>query len=55
MFCGDIGAASDPVGEVIVGEFLQKPLRDLEDRFDLLIGEVIDRNDVACRGRRLGH
>jgi hypothetical protein len=40
---------------VIVGQFPQKPLRDLEDRFDLLIGEVIDRNDMAGRGLRLAH
>ena len=43
---------ADAVGDILVGEFLQKPLRDLEDRFDLLIGEVVDRNDVARR--RLG-
>ena len=48
-FRGDIGAASDPVGNVIVGEFLQA-LRDLEDRFDLLIGEVIDQIDVPRVG-----
>jgi hypothetical protein len=51
-FGGQIGAAPDPVGDVIVGEFLQKALRDLEDRFDLLIGEVVDRSDVP--GWRLG-
>ena len=51
-FRRQIGAAPDPVGDVFVGEFLQKPLGDLEDRLDLLIGEVIDRNDMARR--RLG-
>ena len=50
-----IGAAPDPIGHVIVCEFLEKALRDLEDRFDLLIGEVVDRNDVPCRGLSLGH
>ncbi len=52
---GEIGAASDPVGDVAIGKFLQKPLRDLEDRLDLLVAEVVDRNDMA-RGRQgLGH
>ena len=46
-FGRDAGAASDPVGYVLVRQFLQKPMRDLEDRLDLLIGEIIDRNDVA--------
>src|SRR5271155_1773056 len=54
-FGRQIGAASDPVGDVLVGEFLQKPLRDLEDRLDLLIGEVIDRNDMARRRRGFRH
>ena len=44
---GEIGAAPDPVGDVAIGEFLQKPLGDLEDRLDLLIAEVVDRNDMA--------
>ena len=51
-FGRDVGAAPDPVGDVAVREFLQKPLRDLEDRLDLLIGEVVDRNDMARQ--RLG-
>ena len=49
-FRRDRGAASDPVGDVVVGEFLQKPLRDLEDRLDLLVGQIIDRDDVARSG-----
>ena len=52
---GESGAACDPVGDMGVGEFLQKPLRDLEDRLDLLVAEIVDRNDMA-RGRLgLGH
>jgi hypothetical protein len=47
---GEVGAPSDSVGDVAIGEFLQKPLSDLEDRFDLLVTEVVDRNDMA-RGR----
>jgi hypothetical protein len=35
-----------------VGQLLQKPVRDLEDRLDLRIGEVIDRNEMASQ--RLG-
>ena len=54
-FGGEIGAAPDAVGDVVVGEFLQKPLRDLEDRLDLLIGEVVDRNDMARRRLGFGH
>ena len=54
-FGRQIGAAPNPVGDVFVGEFLQKPLRDLEDRLDLLIGEVIDRNNMACRRRGFCH
>ena len=43
------------VTEVTVGQFRQKPLRDLEDRLDLLIREVIDRNDMTGRRQGLGH
>ena len=46
-FGGKVGRARDAIGDVVVGEVLQKPLGDLEDRFDLLIGEVVDRDDVA--------
>ena len=46
-FGSQIGGARDAVGQVVVGEFLQKPLRDLEDRLDLLVGEIVDRDDVA--------
>src|SRR5580700_9410829 len=38
---GEVGATSDPIGDVTIGEFLQKPLGDLEDRLDLLIAEVV--------------
>ena len=54
-FGRQIGAAPDAVGDVFVGEFRQKPLRDLEDRLDLLIGEVIDRNNMARRRRGFCH
>ena len=51
-FGRQIGAPPDPVMDFGVGQFLQKPVRDLEDRLDLRIGEVIDRNQMACQ--RLG-
>ena len=54
-FRGEVGAARDAVGDVVVGEFLQKPLGDLEDRFDLLIGQVVDRDDVARQRLGFGH
>ena len=54
-FRRQIGAAPDPVGNIVVGEFLQKPLGDLEDRLDLLIAEIVDRNDMACRRRGFAH
>ncbi len=41
----DVGAAADPVGDILVRQFLQKPLRDLEDRLDLHIGEIVDGDD----------
>ena len=46
-FRRDRSAAPDPVGDIVVGKFLQKPRRDLEDRFDLLVGQIVDRDDVA--------
>ena len=51
-FGRQIGAAPDPVMDFGVGQLLQKPVRDLEDRLDLRIGEVIDRNEMARQ--RLG-
>ncbi len=54
-FGGEIGTARDAIEDVVVGEFLQKPLRDLEDRFDLLIGQVVDRGDMARQRLGFGH
>ena len=46
-FGRDAGAAPDPVRDIFVLKFLQKPVRDLEDRLDLLVGQIVDRDEVA--------
>ena len=55
VFRGDADTAPDPVGDIVVRKFPQKPLRDLEDRLDLLIGEIVDRNDMARQRLGFGH
>ena len=45
-----VGAAPDAVGEVSIGKFLQVPLGDLEDGLDVLVGQIVDRDDVAGGG-----
>ena len=51
---GDVGAAPDAVGEMLVGQLLQVGLGDVENGLDVLVGQVIDRNDVARGGERFG-
>ena len=43
----DLGAAADAIGEVRVGQFVEIGLGDVEDRLDVLVGQIVDRDDVA--------
>ena len=46
-----IGAAADPVAEIAIRQLVEIGLGDLEDGLDVLVGEIVDRDDMA---RRLG-
>ena len=50
----DVGAAADAIGEMLVGQLLQVGLGGVENGLDVLVGQVVDRNDVARGGKRFG-
>ena len=55
VFRSDAAAAADAIGNIFVRQIFQKPRCQLENSLDLLIGEIIDGNDVARQRLRFRH